>query len=217
MKDEVVSISQSVYTDVYTSYNLKGEINIESLNNANVRLSVAFFDNDNNLLVTDSVYRTSTTNGYISMQLHGSKPLNTVQASVYVAIQGDSDNATGDITVDSLSYIEGISSMNTSLAVISANPENGSVDVPVNTKVQIAFNRDVKQGSHYDNIVMKNGDDPVSVTKSIYSNKLVITPSANLSHGVTYSVYLPIDALIDNLGFGLNDPFLLNFTTINLE
>lgn len=99
-------------------------------------------------------------------------------------------------------------------AVVSTEPADGAMDVPVDATITVTFSEEVQAGSAYENIVVKDAaGNAVAVGKSIGGKVLTIVPSAGLAYGTTYTVTVPAGAVKDAAGNALAQDFVFRFTT----
>lgn len=131
--------------------------------------------------------------------------------------------AEGDYTVlatanvatgEAVFSVEGGQADPTPPAVVSAEPADGTVGVPVDKTITITFSEAVQQGSAYNNITLKDSsNNPVSFAKTINDLSLAIVPDNNLIDGVVYTLNIPANAVQDLAGNGLKNLYTLSFTT----
>jgi YD repeat-containing protein len=98
------------------------------------------------------------------------------------------------------------------LDVIAVHPVNGSSSVPVHEQIWIAFDREISVGPHFEEILLFEGDQPKTVTPSVYENLLKLAPLTDFAPSVTYSVYVPYHAVQD-ASANPNPPIQFTFTT----
>ncbi|MEW6182912.1 MAG: Ig-like domain-containing protein [Bacillota bacterium] len=99
-------------------------------------------------------------------------------------------------------------------AVDSTDPAGGTVDVVVEKTVTVTFDADIQAGDNYAQIDVKhqNGTS-IPFTKSIAGAVLTIDPTGNLANSVSYTVYVPENAVKDLNNNGLADDYTFSFTT----
>ena len=97
--------------------------------------------------------------------------------------------------------------------VTSVDPANGAVNVPVNTVINVTFNKPIQSGSSYEDITVKNGAGTEKViSKSITDKVLTITTKPNYNFGDTYTLYIPVNAVTDSYDNGLATEYTSTFT-----
>ncbi|MHB8840212.1 MAG: Ig-like domain-containing domain, partial [Candidatus Aquicultor sp.] len=84
--------------------------------------------------------------------------------------------------------------------ITSTDPSNGATGVPVDQNINVYFSEDIKAGSNFSGITLKDTTGtaiPASVTivngivDGAYKNILVINPTKNLGNGTKYRVNIP--------------------------
>lgn len=85
----------------------------------------------------------------------------------------------------------------TAPAVISTDPADNAISVPINQQIAITFSESVHAGATLDGISLKNDETVVGYTYSISGSVLTLSPSANLNGNVNYTVYLPSGTVKD--------------------
>jgi parallel beta-helix repeat protein len=104
----------------------------------------------------------------------------------------------------------------TAMTVTSINPVNGTVNVPLNKVINITFNEPITAGSTFSNIRLKYPDGsgkPINL--SISGNTLTITPKTNLALGTTFTIHIPVNAIVNSAGATLASVFTSKFTTVS--
>ncbi|WP_165847830.1 S-layer homology domain-containing protein [Ammonifex thiophilus] len=98
--------------------------------------------------------------------------------------------------------------------VRSTDPANGATDVPVNKTITVTFNKEVQQGSAFDEISLRDASgDRIAVTKSIAGKVLSIIPQKDLKPNTTYTVTVPAGGVKDLTGNPLAADYTFRFTT----
>jgi hypothetical protein len=119
----------------------------------------------------------------------------------------------GNSNIQSLSFIlkNGINQ----LEVINTNPQDQSMDVPVNKRnISIMFNDNINIGSVFKIISLKTEDGrDVSIRTSIDKNVLTIEPRYNLDYNTRYFVIIPKFALSNSIGGALAEDYEFSFIT----
>ncbi|MEW6183312.1 MAG: Ig-like domain-containing protein [Bacillota bacterium] len=99
--------------------------------------------------------------------------------------------------------------------VISTDPANGAVNVPINKTIVVTFSENIQSGPNYGNIALKNGTLTVAVNCSINGALLSIDPVQDLDQPTAYSVYVPAGAVRDYAGNGLVADYIFSFTKVS--
>jgi len=94
--------------------------------------------------------------------------------------------------------------------VVSTNPANGAINVPVNSALTVTFNENVVAGT---GMVYDNTD--YRLTTSFSGNTMTITspPTRPFTTGRTYTIYIQPNAVIDAAGYGMQSTYSFKFTT----
>lgn len=100
-----------------------------------------------------------------------------------------------------------------SLGVMSTNPENQAVNVPVYQTIEIRFNMDLEQDINFAGISLMAGEDSISVTDSVYADTIFIDPINDLAENTTYQLFIPAAAVKSTSGAVTNNEINLQFTT----
>ena len=99
--------------------------------------------------------------------------------------------------------------------VTYTDPSINNSNVPVNSAINIIFNKSVMLGNNYGGITVKAGNSSVEVKNIQDYDRIKITPVKNLAEGTTYTVTIPKDALTDKDGnLIIDNDFIYSFTTI---
>lgn len=103
-----------------------------------------------------------------------------------------------------------------SLQVTGLYPEDGAVDVPVDTVVALTFDGDLTADLHGDELVLASDAGIVtgSVAYDAESRSLTFQPSANLTHGNTYTVAISED-FASTAGIEIQFDEIWSFTTVH--
>lgn len=100
--------------------------------------------------------------------------------------------------------------------VDKVDPVNNATNVAVDKIIRVYFSKDIKAGSNYDGISLKNGNgDPVLITKSLDDNILSITSKNPLTSLTTYTLTLPVNSIRDMADNSFNTEFTSKFTTFD--
>jgi predicted outer membrane repeat protein len=101
----------------------------------------------------------------------------------------------------------------TPITVQSIDPVNKSINVTANKVIKVTFSELIFPGSAYSSITVKNSNGVVKpMTASISGNVLTLTPTYNYVKGMTYTINIPINAVKDSAGNGLNTAYISKFT-----
>jgi uncharacterized protein YjdB len=101
-------------------------------------------------------------------------------------------------------------------AVSSVTPTNNSKNIPLNTTIAIKFSENIKSGTYFNNIALKDSNgNPVLSTVSITGNILTIKPKSNLAYSNSYNYIVPAGAVKDFVGNSLKTEFKGSFATVN--
>ena len=100
------------------------------------------------------------------------------------------------------------------LNVSCITPTNGTVNVASNQTITITFNEPIQAGGALDAITV-TGQDGIAryITKTIQNNTITITPTDNWTPGITFTTYIPANAVTDQYGNKLNTTYTSTFTT----
>ncbi|HEX6899890.1 MAG TPA: Ig-like domain-containing protein [Thermoanaerobaculia bacterium] len=100
-------------------------------------------------------------------------------------------------------------------AVIYTRPAEGDTEVSVNNQPEVRFNRAPVAGPGMSGITLTDEEDmpvPFNPVLRASENRLVIVTGSSLSPGVTYTLSVPQDAVLDETGAPLAGPVLFSFT-----
>ncbi|NQX57517.1 Ig-like domain-containing protein [Paenibacillus qinlingensis] len=98
------------------------------------------------------------------------------------------------------------------LVVVSTDPANSSISVPVNKIINIIFNKNIQLGDITKQIQIVQGSDVVASTFAINSNVLTIQPTQNLLNSQTYTVIIPAGTIVSG-NTSLKSDYTFSFTT----
>jgi len=99
------------------------------------------------------------------------------------------------------------------LKILSIDPANKTVSVPLNKTIIVTFNWNIQTGPGYANITVKMADGTAkTITKTISGNKLIIKATYNWNPGVKFTVTIPKNAIKNKLGKMLASDFKSTFT-----
>lgn len=96
------------------------------------------------------------------------------------------------------------------------DPIRNAVNVPRNKVIKIVYSEKILASTNFPSITLNNGSTDVPITVSITGtslNTLVIQPNSLLSWNTNYTLYIPVNAIVDYNG-NVADDFVLNFRTI---
>lgn len=97
--------------------------------------------------------------------------------------------------------------------IISTNPSVNEVGFPVCQDININFNKNIQQGTYYNDIALTyhNMTTPSNIT--INNSTLTIDPLNELDYNTVYTVYIPAGAVQDELGNTMSSVYSFSFTT----
>ena len=96
--------------------------------------------------------------------------------------------------------------------VTSVDPADGAVINDTGKVVTVTFSEDILEGTGFDDIsISLNGTPLTTITKAITGNVLTLTNTASYADG-TYTVNIPVDAVVDEAGNALESSFSSLFT-----
>ena len=95
--------------------------------------------------------------------------------------------------------------------VTTSDPANNTKTNSTNKVITIAFSEAIQAGSVYDSISIIGPSGAVSIIKSIKGNVLTITPTSGYING-NYTINIPVNAVTDLAGNGLETAFTSGFT-----
>lgn len=100
------------------------------------------------------------------------------------------------------------------LNVVSSSPNNYSSIIDIDSDIVINFNRNIKNGSRFANITLRNFNNQiVPITCNISNTTLRISPDQSLGYGSYYILTVPYNAVEDDAGINLYQDFTLVFVT----
>jgi len=97
--------------------------------------------------------------------------------------------------------------------ITKADPANNAINVSLNKVINLVFNEPIKEGANFSGITLSSNSGTVLANVRITGNSLVIVPMTNYLKGVTYTLYLPDDA-IEDLAGNAQSSYTTKFTTI---
>jgi len=113
---------------------------------------------------------------------------------------------------DIYSTSNGTNNLNVILVVTNVNPANGTTTTNVSQIITVTFNGQIKNGSSYDTITVKNSQGTSqTINKNIINNQMIITVSSSYADG-TYTLYIPINSIQDLAGNPLQNTLNNTFT-----
>ena len=98
--------------------------------------------------------------------------------------------------------------------VVGSDPQNGATGVPVNKVITVNFSENIKEGSNFSSISLKDasGND-VTTTKSISGNTLTVTPANGFSYNTSYTLSISAGSTIQDIaGNNMVQDYVLQFT-----
>ncbi len=96
--------------------------------------------------------------------------------------------------------------------VVSTDPEDEDVNVPVNKVITVNFDIEVTDGLGLNNIIVNDGTDDIDTTNAVLGNVLTIDPVNLLDEGTTYTVTIPGNAVVPPM----EDALVFSFSTGNV-
>lgn len=108
-----------------------------------------------------------------------------------------------------------VSELSTGFAVTYTRPADGDTEFGATSQPEIRFNRVPAAGPGMSGITLTDGEEalvPINPVLRASERRLVITPATSLLPGVTYTLSVPQDAVLDEMGNPLSGPVLLSFT-----
>ena len=125
--------------------------------------------------------------------------------------------ATVSATVDQATVNTYIIIGNTSPTVVSVDPVNNTVNVPINKVIKVTFSEPLTAGSAYSLITVKNSAGAVKMmTSSISGSVLTLTPVYNYLTEYKYTLNLPVNSVKDLAGNNLLSAYTSSFTVTPL-
>ena len=101
--------------------------------------------------------------------------------------------------------------------VVSVNPANNTVNVPINKVINITFSKPITIGSAYNQITVKNSAGALKMmNSSISGSVLTLTPVYNYLTGYKYTITIPANAVKDNAGNNLASTYSSTFTIVTV-
>ncbi|MEW6181956.1 MAG: Ig-like domain-containing protein [Bacillota bacterium] len=98
--------------------------------------------------------------------------------------------------------------------VTGTQPADGATGIPVDTSITLTFSEEIKEGSAYNNISVKDDKGKtVNLSRKIDVKTLILKPDTRLGFGTKYTVTVPAGAVKDTKGNDLAKDFTLSFTT----
>ena len=98
-------------------------------------------------------------------------------------------------------------------SVISTDPADGAIAINVNSSVRVVFDMDIKAGTNYNSITLKNDGNPVTIQKRMNENILTIEATSELNMNKEYTVYIPDGAVTNLAEEPLPQPYSFSFIT----
>jgi Ulp1 family protease len=151
---------------------------------------------------------TKTTNGHI-LSLTNTTSYTDGTYTVNIPVDAVIDEAgnsletsfTSEFTIDTIAP-----------TITSIDPVDGAVLNDTSKVVMVTFSKDILEGTNFDDInISLNGTSLNTITKSISGNVLTLTNTASYADG-TYTVNIPINAVVDAAGNDLDTAFSSVFT-----
>ena len=131
----------------------------------------------------------------------GTYTINIPADAVKDSVGNGIDTYTSQFTVDTIPP-----------AVTGVDPADGAVINDTTKVVTVTFSEDILEGTTFDDIsVSCNGTPLTTITKAITGNLLTLTNTASYADG-TYTVNIPVGAVVDEVGNSLDTAFSSLFT-----
>ena len=100
--------------------------------------------------------------------------------------------------------------------ILYTDPTNLDTNIPLDKKISVIFSDEIKAGTEFENIVLKDKDgNIISTNISINSNKLLIEPKALLESDTLYEVVIPKNSVLDSYDIGFKNNYIFGFDTGN--
>jgi methionine-rich copper-binding protein CopC len=101
--------------------------------------------------------------------------------------------------------------------VTGTSPVHNATKISLTAPVIITFNKNIKTGSNYSGIYIKNtiSGVKVAITKTINGNTLTIQQTTSKLYDTPYQVYIPSGAITDIAGTSFDEVYTYYFTTIS--
>jgi hypothetical protein len=102
----------------------------------------------------------------------------------------------------------------TPLAVVSTDPEDGEVDVPVDAVITVTLDGAVDTNGEpdWDGVTLTSADGSEVISVAFNGQTITITPDAELANGTEYTLTIPAGAIA-----GLDAEVTITFTTANID
>lgn len=98
--------------------------------------------------------------------------------------------------------------------VKSITPVNGSRNIDPSSSFTIKFSENIQAGKTFKKISLTNGNmKNVPCTAEINNNTLTIKPAKTLDESTSYTLRIPLDAVMDKSENKINQDIIVNFTT----
>ncbi len=104
----------------------------------------------------------------------------------------------------------------TSPTVTKTSPSSNAVKIPLTASVILTFSENIKAGSNYSGIYIKNtvSGVKVAISKTISGKTLTIKQTTNRLYNTPYQVYIPAGAVKNAAGSNLAKAYSYKFTTV---
>lgn len=100
-----------------------------------------------------------------------------------------------------------------SLTVLTTNPQDQANNIPVGQSVYIQFSMNIEQYTNFNSISLMADQTLVPISKSVYNDQLTIDPVDSLAINTEYIVTVPVDAAKAVSSNQTNAEITLHFTT----
>ncbi len=125
--------------------------------------------------------------------------------------------AQGSGSVNANFTLRGGFGLSEAFAVIYTRPADGDTGVAASGQPELRFNRTPAAGPGMDGITLTDAkEEPIQINPVLRANenRLVIVPAVSLVQGMTYTLSVPADAVLDELGNSLPELVQLSFTVL---
>ncbi len=91
---------------------------------------------------------------------------------------------------------EAMTNLDQKIIIISSDPSNYDIKVPVDKTIRVTFNENIQIGTNWIELKRSNGEN-IPITISISGKTLIVTPSVNLTKGKLYHLLLHTGCIKD--------------------
>lgn len=99
--------------------------------------------------------------------------------------------------------------------IAEISPANESINAPIDTPIVIKYDSNIKKGSAWDSISIKNKatDENVPYTAELKNNTITLTPQSSYSYNTLYELTIPAGAIANSQGAETAKTRTFTFTT----